>query len=273
LALMDAGVPIASPVSGIAMGIIVEGDEYKILSDIQDIEDFYGDMDFKVTGNSQGITALQLDVKNLTLSSKIMREALAQSKKGRKEILDAMLAVIPAPRPDLSEYAPKVEVIQIDPKKIGEVIGPGGKNIRRIIEETETMIDIDDDGKVNVTAESEESLKKAIAWIKGITEELEPGAILDGKVTRIAPFGAFVEVFPGKEGMVHISEIVPHRIEKVEDELSLGQEVKVKVIKIDEMGRINLTLMLDKDVSQIQDRGGKNFGPRRSDRPRDFRRR
>ena len=246
LALMDAGVPIKAPVAGIAMGIITDGDKYAILSDIQDLEDFYGDMDFKVAGTSKGITAMQMDVKTLTLSPKILREALDQAKRGRQFILDAMTRVIATPRTELSSFAPRAEILHIDPKKIGEVIGPGGKNINRIIEATNSTIDIDNDGKVSVSAEDQESLKKAISWIKGITDELTPGMILEGKVTRIMNFGAFVEVFPGKEGLVHISEIAPHRIEKVEDELAIGQAVTAKVLNIDEMGRLNLTLQLDR---------------------------
>jgi len=262
LALMDAGVPLKSPVAGIAMGIIVENKDYKILSDIQDLEDFYGDMDFKVAGTDKGITALQLDVKTLSLTAKVLKEVLDQAKKGREFILQAMLKVLGQPRPELSVYAPRAEILKIDPKKIGEVIGPGGKIINRIIEATKTTIDIDDDGKVSITAEDSQNLEKAVAWIKGITEEIAPGMIFEGTVTRIMPFGAIVEFFPGKDGMVHISEIAPYRIQKVEDELSLGQKVKVKVLKVDDSGKIGLTLRLDRVENDETQRPNPRFEKR-----------
>jgi polyribonucleotide nucleotidyltransferase len=241
LALMDAGVPISAPVSGVAMGLVTQGEKYKILTDIQALEDFYGDMDFKVAGTEKGITGLQLDIKIDGLTGKIISEALAQAKAGRLLILEKMQQALPKARGELSKYAPKVTVIQISPKKIGEVIGTGGKTIRRIIEETGAAIDVEDDGTVRITSGTEDGLNKAAKWVQGLTHEVRPGEIYEGVVKRIMPFGAFVEILPGKEGLVHISQLAPYRIEDINKEVQVGQKLKVRVTEIDHQGRINLT--------------------------------
>jgi polyribonucleotide nucleotidyltransferase len=241
LSLMDAGVPISAPVSGVAMGLITDGQDYVILTDIQGIEDFMGDMDFKVAGTSQGITALQLDLKITGISQQILKEALAQAKEGRAHILSKMLETLPATRSELSQYAPRVTMIKINPKLIGTVIGPGGKMINKIIDETGAQIDIDDDGSVSVSSDNPEGLQKAIDWIKALTLEPEVGQEYTGKVVRLMDFGAFVEIAPGKDGLVHISELENRRVDKVEDVVKVGDEVRVKVIKIDDQGRINLS--------------------------------
>ena len=251
LALMDAGVPIKKPVAGIAMGVVFSDQTYKVLTDIQALEDFYGDMDFKVAGTTEGITAIQLDVKTLKLTTAILTEALQRSKEARLFILGKMAEVIAAPREKVSEYAPKVEVIKINPKKIGELIGPGGKVINKIIEQTETEIDIEEDGTVNVSGENAELLEKAMTIIRGIVEEIEPGSIYEGEVVKLFDFGAIVEILPGKSGMVHISQIADHRVEDINSELEIGQKVKVKVVNIDDMGRTNLTMQLDKPNNSI----------------------
>ncbi|MDZ7611243.1 MAG: polyribonucleotide nucleotidyltransferase [Candidatus Moranbacteria bacterium] len=243
LALMDAGVPIKKPVAGIAMGIITEkGGTHKILSDIQGPEDHWGDMDFKVAGTKDGITAIQLDVKIEGITPAIIEEVLNKAKERRVEILGKMQEVIPEPRKELSEYAPAIINIKINPEKIREVIGPGGKVINEIIDETETEIDIEDDGNVYITAENKESAEKAKEWIKNLTREVVAGEVFEGKVTRIMNFGAFVEILPGQEGLVHISEIANERVNTVEDHLKTGQVIKVKVKEIDSQGRINLTM-------------------------------
>lgn len=265
LALMDAGVPIVKPVTGVAMGIVFKEDKYKVLTDIQALEDFYGDMDFKVAGTAEGITAIQLDVKTIKLTVDILVEALEQARKARLNILEKMLSAISAPRSSLSKYAPKVEVVKIDPKKIGEVIGPGGKVINQIIEVTETEIDIEEDGTVNVSGETIEGIKKAVQMIQGIVKEVTPGEIYTGKVVKIMDFGAIVEILPKKSGMVHISQITDHHVNKVEDELSIGQEVTVKVKEIDNMGRINLTMRLHDE----NNRDGR-FEPKHQRRTPDF---
>jgi polyribonucleotide nucleotidyltransferase len=241
LALMDAGVPISAPVSGVAMGLITEGDKYKILADIQALEDFYGDMDFKITGTEKGITAVQMDVKIDGLTIKILSETLHQAREARAVIREKMEQALPKAREEISKYAPKVSVLQIPPKKIGEVIGSGGKTINHIIDETGAAIDIDDDGTVSVTSNSEEGLKKAVKWIEGLTHEAKPGEEYIGEVKRIMNFGAFVEILPGKEGMVHISQLAPYRVEDINKEVKIGQKLKVKVLEIDQQGRINLT--------------------------------
>ncbi|MDD5569442.1 MAG: polyribonucleotide nucleotidyltransferase [Candidatus Pacebacteria bacterium] len=250
LALMDAGVPIKRPVSGIAMGLMMEmaddksteNKKYAILTDVQGEEDHYGDMDFKVAGTEQGITALQMDLKVRGITSKIIKEALAQSKPARLQILKEMLAVIPEPRKTLSPFAPRIYIIHIKPEQIGEVIGTGGKTINEIICECNVSIDIEDNGEVYVTAENEESARKAINWIENITREAKVGEVFQGKVKRIMDFGAFVEILPGQEGLVHISQLDDRRVEKVTDVIKLGQTIPVKVISIDDQGRINLSL-------------------------------
>ena len=233
LALMDAGVPIKAPVAGIAMGLVKEGDRYAVLTDIAGAEDHYGDMDFKVTGTRSGITSLQMDIKIAGLTMEIMSEALQQALRGRLFVLDRMLDTISAHRSDTSKYAPKIYSLRIKREKIRDVIGPGGKVIRGITEQTGVKIDVADDGKVNIAALDEASARKAIQIIKDLTAEAEMGKIYLGKVVRLVDFGAFVEIFPGTDGLLHISEIAEHRIRQVRDELKEGDQLLVKVIGID----------------------------------------
>lgn len=243
LALMDAGVPIKAPVAGVAMGLIKDEEtgQVVILSDIQGIEDFLGDMDFKVAGTEKGITAIQMDIKIKGIDRNILEMALAQALEGRLFILKKMLEVIPEPRKELSTYAPKIVTTTIDPDKIRDVIGPGGKTINRIIDETGVKIDIQDDGRVYVYSPNIDDANKALNIIENITKEVEAGEIYTGKVVRTANFGAFVEIFPGKEGLVHISKLAHERVNKVEDVVQIGDEITVKVTDIDEHGRINLS--------------------------------
>jgi len=241
LALMDAGVKIKSPVAGISIGLISDGKREILLTDIQGVEDFLGDMDFKVAGTKDGITAIQVDVKTDGLSLELIEKTLKEAKLARIKILDKMQEALSSPRKELSPYAPRVFTIQIDPSKIGAVIGPGGKNIKRMVEETGVQIDIEDDGRILITAVDTEGAKKAQKMIEELTFEPKEGEVYKGKVVRILPFGAFVEIVPGKDGLVHISEISQKRLAKVEDELAIGDEVIVKVKEIDEKGRVNLT--------------------------------
>ncbi|GGC90048.1 polyribonucleotide nucleotidyltransferase [Thalassobacillus devorans] len=241
LAMMDAGVPIKAPVAGIAMGLVKSGEDYTILSDIQGMEDFLGDMDFKVAGTSKGVTALQMDIKIEGLSREILEEALTQAKKGRMHILDSMLATIPEYRQELSQYAPKILTMQIKPDKIRDVIGPSGKQINKIIEDTGVKIDIEQDGKVFISSTDAEMNLKAKQIIEDIVREVEVGEVYEGKVKRIEKFGAFVELFKGKDGLVHISEMAEERIGKVEDVAKIGDMLKVKVKEIDNQGRVNLS--------------------------------
>ena len=242
LSLMDAGVPIKAPVAGISCGLISEGDRWMTMVDIQGIEDFYGDMDFKVGGTHAGVTAIQVDMKINGLTFDIIEEALEKCRKARLYILDEiMLKEIPAPRPELSPYAPKMLTLTIHPDKIREVIGSGGKIIQRICAECDVKIDIEDDGKVFVLATDIENARRAVQVIKTIASDPEIGAIYKGKVTRLMNFGAFVEIAPGKEGLVHISKLDKERVEKVEDVVSVGSEVLVKVVEIDQQGRVNLS--------------------------------
>ncbi|MGM0444967.1 MAG: polyribonucleotide nucleotidyltransferase [Bacillota bacterium] len=247
MALMDAGVNIKNPVSGIAMGLIKEGEDYAILSDIQGMEDHYGDMDFKVAGTPNGITALQMDIKVTGLSQELLKKALNKAKKGRLHILDKMLEVIDGPRENLSEYAPLIMTMNINPDKIRFVIGPGGKMINKIIDETDASIDIEDDGTIFIMADTQEKGLRAKEMIEDLTREVEVGEVYKGKVVKIMNFGAFVEILPGKEGLVHISKIADRHIDEVTDVLSEGDEIKVKVIKIDDKDRINLSM---KDVEE-----------------------
>ncbi len=242
LALMDAGVPIKRPVSGIAMGLMMDGDTPYVLSDIADAEDFAGDMDFKVTGTEKGITAVQMDMKLHGLPVEVLAQAIRTSKPGRKFILDHMLTTLAAPNPSLSPYAPRIEKIKINPEKIGAVIGKGGEVINKITAETGAEIDIKDDGLITVASPDGASIEKAINWIKSLTEEPEVGRIYTGKVVSIKDFGAFVNIMPGTDGMVHISQLSDKRVEKVTDVLHEGQEVKVKLTGIDERGRLSLSL-------------------------------
>ncbi|MEM9447722.1 MAG: polyribonucleotide nucleotidyltransferase [Cyanobacteria bacterium P01_E01_bin.6] len=241
LSLMDAGVPIAKPVSGAAMGLIKEGDEVRILTDIQGIEDFLGDMDFKVAGTEKGITALQMDMKITGLDMSVIGDAINQARPARMHILEKMLEAIDKPREDLSPFAPRLLTIQINPELIGLVIGPGGKTIKGITEQTGAKVDIQDSGLVTVSAVDGEKAKKARSIIEGMTRQLSAGDVYVGHVTRVIPIGAFVEVLPGKEGMIHISQLADYRVGKVEDEVAVGDEVIVKVREIDGKGRINLT--------------------------------
>ena len=241
LSLMNAGVPIKAPVSGVAMGLVKDGDYFTILTDIQGLEDALGDMDFKVAGTEKGITAIQMDIKIDGINKEIFQQALAQAKKGRAFILGKMLEAIAEPKKELSPYAPKITTITVNPDKIRDIIGPGGKMIKKIVEETGAKIDVDDSGKVFVAAVNSESAQKAIAMIEGIVAVAEVGKVYTGKVTRLMNFGAFVEILPGKEGLVHISQLSTERVEKVEDVVSVGDEIAVKVVEIDQKGRINLS--------------------------------
>lgn len=245
LALMDAGVPIKRPVSGIAMGLMMDGDTPYVLSDIADAEDFAGDMDFKVTGTEKGITAMQMDMKVHGLPVSILRQAIEAAKPGRDHILQHMLTTLAAPKPTLSPYAPRIEKIKINPDKIGAVIGKGGEVINKITKETGAEIDIKDDGLITVAAADTANIERALEWIRGLTEEPEVGKIYEGRVVTIKDFGAFVNIMPGTDGMVHISQLSKERVEKVEDVLHEGQIVKVKLTGIDERGRLSLSI---KDV-------------------------
>ncbi|MDO5048037.1 MAG: polyribonucleotide nucleotidyltransferase [Anaerococcus sp.] len=241
LSLMDAGVPIKKPVAGIAMGLIKEDDSISILTDIQGLEDHLGDMDFKVAGTRDGITALQMDMKISGISKEVLEESLADAHSARMRILDVIESAIDKPRDDISKYAPRLYTIDIDPEKVRDVIGSGGKNINRIIDATGVKIETEDDGHITVSSDDGESGKKAIEMIKAIVTDPKPGDVYTGKVVRIMNFGAFIEIAIGKEGLLHISQIDHKRIDKVEDVLSVGDEVKVKVTEIDRQGRINLS--------------------------------
>ncbi|MEK7776802.1 MAG: polyribonucleotide nucleotidyltransferase [Planctomycetota bacterium] len=241
LSMMDAGVPITEPVAGIAMGLVKEGDSVCILSDILGTEDHLGDMDFKVAGTKNGVTALQMDIKISGITEKIMRDALKQAKEGRLLILAELARVIERPREQISVYAPKLVQIKINPEKIGMVIGPGGKNIKKIQEETGAKIEIEDDGTVFISSALATSVDRAKIWIERMTEEVQVGKIYTGKVLSIKEYGAFVEIFPGHDGLVHISEISDTRVEKVEDVVQVGQEIMIKVIGIDDQKRVKLS--------------------------------
>ncbi len=241
LALMDAGVPISAPVSGIAMGLVTEEDKWEILTDIQALEDFFGDMDFKIAGTQKGITAIQMDTKIDGLTNEMIEKTFKDGKVARAFILGKMLEALPESRKELSEFAPKVIVVMIPPKKIGEVIGTGGKVINKIIEETGVAIDIDDDGTVMISGVDPVATEKAKAWIEGITKEPKPGEVYEGTVKRLMNFGAFVEILPGKEGLVHVSQISEERVEDINTVLKVGDSLKVKVLEIDAQGRLNLT--------------------------------
>ncbi len=268
LALLDAGVPLSASVAGVAMGLVTQDGsakgKYAILTDIQGIEDALGDMDFKVTGTREGVTAIQVDIKVAGLTEEIVRLALAQAREGRLFILDKMDTVISEPRQEVSRFAPRITTIKINPDKIRDIIGPGGKMIRKITEETKTTIDIQDDGTVNIGSNNAEYTQKAIDWIKSLTREVEAGEIYTGKVTRILPFGAFVEILPGKEGLVHISELANYRVPTVEDVVKIGDELQVLVTEIDRQGRINLSrralLEPSEDGQEGEEHGGNGAG-------------
>ncbi|MFC2014675.1 polyribonucleotide nucleotidyltransferase [Chloroflexota bacterium] len=272
LSLMDAGIPIKSAVAGIAMGLVTDDKgNYVVLTDIEDLEDYHGDVDFKIAGTSEGITGLQMDTKLKGISAEIMEKALIQAKDARLFILDKMAQTIASSRSEMSPYAPRVYKISVATEKIGAVIGPGGKTIRSITEETKATVDIDNDGTVLIGSTDEASARKAIAMIEGLTKEAEVGAIYTGKVSRILNFGAMVEILPGKDGLVHISELADYRVASVEDVVKVGDEITVKVIEIDNLGRVNLSrrAVLDPD-SQANDKPSpdypfksqRNSGPR-----------
>ena len=239
--MMDAGVPLKAPVAGIAMGLIKQGEHYSILTDIQGMEDHLGDMDFKVAGTAKGVTALQMDIKIDGLSREILDEALTQAKHGRMIILESMLATINTPREQLSAYAPKIKSIHIKPEKIRDVIGPGGKQINKIIDETGVKIDTEQDGTIFISSVDEAMIQRAQEIIESIVREAKVGEYYLGKVKRIEKFGAFVEIFPGKDGLLHISEIQEERTKNVEDVLKLDDELLVKCIEIDRQNRVNLS--------------------------------
>src|SRR4030043_1669595 len=263
LSLMDAGVPIKAPVAGIAMGLIVDkeakGKDYAILTDIVGIEDRNGDMDFKVAGTAAGITALQTDVKTLSLTLPILDKALGQAKKARLEILEVMKKTIPAPRPKVSAYAPKIQIIKIDPSKIGDLIGSGGRTIKGIIAQPGAQVDVNDDGSVFISSLDEEATNKAIATVEGITKDPLPGEIYDGLVKRIQPFGAFVEILPGREGLVHVSDMSQDFVNNPNDIVKIGETVKVRVKEIDDLGRLNLSMLLSGD-KKVNREGGEGRG-------------
>jgi polyribonucleotide nucleotidyltransferase len=239
---MDAGVPIKAAVSGVAMGLVQEGNNAAVLTDISGLEDHVGDMDFKVAGTRLGTTGLQVDVKlPHGLSLDLIKQIINQSHPARMTLLDLMAAVIERPRPDLSAFAPRITTLKINPEKIRDVIGPGGRNIRKIIADTGTTIDVEDDGSVFIASADASKAQKAVEIIRAITDDVEVGKLYTGKVKRIMNFGAFVEILPGKEGLVHISELAEKYVGKVEDVVKIGDEFRVKVIEIDEQGRINLS--------------------------------
>ncbi len=278
LALMDAGVPIKKPVAGIAMGLASNEDmsKWEVLTDIQDLEDGKGGMDFKITGTTDGLTAIQLDTKTDGLTEEIIKKTLTQGRDALNQILDVIKNEIPKPRPDLSKYAPRIISFHINPEKIGAVIGPGGKTINEIIAETEVQIDIEDDGLVMITGTNSEMSEKAADWVKNLAREFKPGEIFTGKVVRILDFGAFVEIAPGTDGMVHVSELAPYRIGKPSDFLKIGDFITVKIKEIDEQGRINLTMKeceenknLWKDEKGKQEDNGFGGGPRFNNEKRD----
>ncbi len=275
LALMDAGVPIKAPVAGIAIGLMTLDKKYKILTDIIGLEDFAGDMDFKVAGTEKGITAIQLDVKVDALTDEMIAEVFDRARKARMEILKVMLKALPESRAEVSSFAPKIKMIKIDPEKIGGVIGSGGKVIKNIIAMTGAQVDVEDDGSVSISAVDDEAVKKAVEWVEGLTHDVEPGEVYDGTVKRMMNFGAFVEILPGKEGLVHVSEMSTDYVQSPEDVVEIGQKVKVRVKEIDDMGRINLSMKFGEDADKPSkrpegseggngDRGGRggDRGPR-----------
>ena len=278
MALMDAGVPITRPVSGVAMGLMKDDEgNFRVLTDIQGVEDFFGDMDFKVAGTKEGITALQMDIKVSGISPEIFQQALAQAKDGRAFILDHMLGTLAEPRSELNPNAPRMTRVSIPVDKIGAVIGPGGKTIRSIVEATGATVDVENDGVVTIGAPDGDAAQQAIRMIEGLTKEVEIGERYTGKVTRLMNFGAFVEILPGKEGMVHVSELDTQRVESVESAVKVGDEIEVMVVEIDRMGRVNLSrraVLEDLTPEQVGSRsngrsgGDRDRGPRNFDRDR-----
>lgn len=276
LALMDAGVPIKEPVAGISVGLVTgDKDSYVLLTDIVGFEDFFGDMDFKVAGTKNGITAIQLDIKVDGLTDSMISETLERAQKARMDILKKMLAVIPEPRQKVSAYAPKVQTLMIPTDKIGEVIGPGGRMIRQIIASTNSTVDVEDDGSVVISGTDEEGVNKAVEWVRGLTREIKVGEEFDGVVKRLINFGAFVEFLPGKEGLVHVSNLSSEYVNDPADVVSIGDAVRVRVREIDDQGRINLTMRLDEADTPRPPRreGGRDGGGRGGRRPFDRNRR
>lgn len=282
LALMDAGVPISKPVAGISIGMMSLEKDYQLLTDIIGLEDFSGDMDFKVAGTDAGITAIQLDVKIPGLTDQQVKEILERARSARMTILEKMLSVVPQSRSELSQFAPKIEMVQIPVEKIGELIGPGGKTIKNIIAQTGATVDVEDDGSVTVSGTEEEAVNKALEWVKSLTREVHAGEVFEGPVKRILPFGAFVEILPGKEGMVHVSKMGQGYVNTPEDVVALDQVVKVRVVEIDDQGRINLTMKFGEEGETDGGNGGEerprperrpyqreHRGPRRDFGPRD----
>jgi polyribonucleotide nucleotidyltransferase len=262
LALMDAGVPIQAPVAGLAMGLITEGDKYAILTDILGMEDFLGDMDFKVAGSAKGITALQLDLKLQGIAPELLHKALMQAKQARLFILDKILQVMPEPRSDISQYAPRITVTKIDPEKIGALIGPGGKNVRKLQEEFGVKVDIEEDGTVFIASTSREGTAMAMDRIRGMTETPKLGNIYTGKVVRIEDYGAFVELAPGVDGMVHKSQIADYPVQNVRDAVKLGDEVMVMVTGIDDAGKIRLSRQAVLEGWTVEQAQERDQGPR-----------
>ena len=270
LALMDAGVPIIEPVAGISIGLITDKDDkekYVTITDIAYQEDAQGDMDFKVAGTKNGINGIQMDIKLNGVSIKILTEALEKAKVARMAILDKIKAALATPRAEISKHAPKVILVKIDPTKIGEVIGSGGRVINKIISETGAAIDIIDDGTVTISGKDPDACQKAAKWVEGIVKEAQPGEEYDGVVKRIFPFGAMIEILPGKEGLIHISKIASYHVKNVEDVLKIGQKVEVKVAEIDDQGRINL-VMRGQENQQTPTKRFDRFDKNTSDRNR-----
>lgn len=269
LALMDAGVPIVKPVAGISIGMMSNDKEYELLTDIIGLEDFSGDMDFKVAGTDEGVTAIQLDVKIPGLTVEQIKSIFERAKQARLKILETMLKALPSSRTTLSQYAPKIEMVKIPVDKIGEVIGPGGKVIKNIIATTGATVDVEDDGSVAISGTNEEAVKKAVDWVTGLVREVTPGEIFEGEVKRILPFGAFVEILPGKEGMVHVSKMSTEFVNDPNEVVSIGQKVKVRVVEIDDQGRVNLSMLFGAEAQEKDrhnDRGG-SYHERRSEHP------
>lgn len=262
LALMDAGVPITTPVAGIAIGLMTLDDKSVVLTDIIGLEDFAGDMDFKVAGTAKGITAIQMDTKIAGLTDAVVDETLIDAKNARMDVLKAMHAVIAEPRADVSIHAPKITMVKIDPEKIGGLIGPGGKMIKSIIAQTGAQVDVEDDGSVSISAVDGEAVKKAVEWIEGMTHEVKPGEKYKGTVKRLMNFGAFVEILPGKEGLVHVSEMSTDYVKDPAEKVAIGDTVDVSVKEIDEMGRLNLTMLSDEDLKKKKEEGGSGGGDR-----------
>jgi polyribonucleotide nucleotidyltransferase len=245
---MDAGVPIIKPVAGISIGMMSDGDKYELLTDIIGLEDFSGDMDFKVAGTDTGVTAIQLDVKIPGLTLEQIKKIFAAAKAARLQILEKIFATLPSSRANISQYAPKIETVQIPVDKIGELIGPGGKIIKNIIATTGAAVDVEDSGIVTISGVDQEGVAKAVEWVRGLTREVTVGEAFEGEVKRILPFGAFVEFLPGKEGMVHVSKMSTEFVNDPNDIVQIGQKVKIRVAEIDDQGRVNLSMLFGADA-------------------------